>query len=296
LPIFKQAAGQPPRGLGDDDHSGIRQCLQSRSQIGGFADDGRLQRRAGPDQIADHDETGGNADADPKCAGRSGDGFQVIDRLDDGQGGTRGSLRIIFVRLRIAEVDQDTVADVVRDEAIEPRHHAGDAAVVGGDHLAQVLGIEAAAERRRTDKIGEHDGQLAALGNRRRRHRDALARSGLAAAMGGTTIAAELVAGRVLAAAGAAYPRQRRAAFAAEPLAAHRLRAAARAVHAHLSWPMAVKLSALEKHGIGCQSNVVRVRAICPGSRAGLRVRTAYATDDALNDTNCLPKATVQLS
>ena len=36
--------------------------------------------------------------------------------------------------------------------------------MVGGDDLAQILGIEARRQRRRADQIAEHYGQLPALG------------------------------------------------------------------------------------------------------------------------------------
>jgi hypothetical protein len=59
------------------------------------------------------------------------------------------------VRLRVAEVDEHAVAHVFGDEAGEAGNGVGDAAVVGADDLAQILGIEPRRQRRRADQIAE---------------------------------------------------------------------------------------------------------------------------------------------
>ena len=73
------------------------------------------------------------------------------------------------MRLRIAEIDQHPVAHVFGDKAVEPGDHLGDGAVIGGDDLAQILGIEPRGERGRADQIAEHHRQLPAFGIGRRR-------------------------------------------------------------------------------------------------------------------------------
>jgi hypothetical protein len=74
------------------------------------------------------------------------------------------------MRLRIAEIDQDAVAHIFGDKAGEAGDGVGDAAMIGAENLAQILGVVARCERRRADQIAEHYGQLAALGFRPRRH------------------------------------------------------------------------------------------------------------------------------
>jgi hypothetical protein len=69
------------------------------------------------------------------------------------------------MRLRIAEINQDTVAHVPGDEPIEPVDDFGDGAVIGPDDLAQIFGIEPGGECGRTDQIAEHDRQLTAFGS-----------------------------------------------------------------------------------------------------------------------------------
>ena len=70
---------------------------------------------------------------------------------------------------RVTEIDQHAVAHVFGDKAAKAADGVGDAAVVGADDLAQILGIEARRQRRRTDQIAEHQRQLPPLSLRRGR-------------------------------------------------------------------------------------------------------------------------------
>jgi len=73
------------------------------------------------------------------------------------------------MRLRVAEIDENAVAHVFGDKAVEPGNDLGDRAVIRADDLAQILGIEPRRERGRADKIAEHHRQLPAFGLGRRR-------------------------------------------------------------------------------------------------------------------------------
>ncbi len=53
----------------------------------------------------------------------------------------------------------------------KPAQHLADAAMVGGDDLAQILGVEPGRQLGRADEVAEHDRQLAALGSRDGRRR-----------------------------------------------------------------------------------------------------------------------------
>jgi hypothetical protein len=68
------------------------------------------------------------------------------------------------VRLRITKICQHAVAQIFRYEPVEAANGLGEAFLIGRDDLAQVLWVHAGGERRRTDKVAEHDGDLAALG------------------------------------------------------------------------------------------------------------------------------------
>jgi hypothetical protein len=67
------------------------------------------------------------------------------------------------VGLRITEVDQDAIPHVLRNEAAEATHGLGDALLIGRNDLAEVFRVHAGRKCRRTDKVAEHDRDLAAL-------------------------------------------------------------------------------------------------------------------------------------
>src|SRR5262249_25707201 len=68
------------------------------------------------------------------------------------------------MRPRETEINQHSVAHVLSDKAIEFGDHASDGAVIGGDNLAQILGIKTSGEFGRADKITEHYCDLSAFG------------------------------------------------------------------------------------------------------------------------------------
>jgi len=88
---------------------------------------------------------------------------EPADRVDDRQPGTSRAFGVILMRLGIAEMDQHAVAHILGDKAAKAADGVGDAAMVGADNLAQVLGIKARGQRRRADQIAEHHGQLTPL-------------------------------------------------------------------------------------------------------------------------------------
>ena len=139
---------------------GCGRRLQARREVRRLADDVALLRFAGADQLADHDQAGGDADADLVLAADR----ERADGLDHRQRRAHGILGVGLVRLGIAEIDQHAVAHVFGDEAAEAGDHGGRAFVIGGDDVAQVFRIELRRQRGRADQIAEHHGELAALG------------------------------------------------------------------------------------------------------------------------------------
>jgi hypothetical protein len=91
---------------------------------------------------------------------------EPADRVDDRKPGASRALGIVLMRLGIAEINEHAVAHVLGDKAGEAGDRVGDAAVVGADDLAQILGIKAGRQRRRTNQIAEHHRQLPPLGLR----------------------------------------------------------------------------------------------------------------------------------
>ena len=160
IAVLEEIADQPARARGDDDRARLGQGLQPGGEVRRFADDRLLLRRAFADQIADDHQPGGDPDARLQL-----DGFDIeaTDGVDHAQPRPDRPLGIVLMRPRVAEIDQDAVAHVLRDKAVEPPDDFGDGAVISGDDLAQILGIEPRRERGRPDQIAEHHRQLPAL-------------------------------------------------------------------------------------------------------------------------------------
>ncbi len=154
---LEEGADLPPRALGDDKRIRRGECLKPCGEVRCLADDTAFLRRARADQIADHREAAGDAETHPQRPRRR----QMADRVDDRKPGAHRPLGVVLVRLRIAEVDKQPIAHVLRDKVVEAGDRFGDAAVIGADHLPQILGIETRRERRRADQIAEHHRQLA---------------------------------------------------------------------------------------------------------------------------------------
>src|SRR5262249_20165153 len=74
------------------------------------------------------------------------------------------TLSIILMCLWVSEVREHAVAHVLRYKSAGLGDLLGAAAMVAGDDLPHVLGIEASGERGRADQVGEHHRDLTALG------------------------------------------------------------------------------------------------------------------------------------
>ena len=98
------------------------------------------RRPIGPaNQVADDHQPGGNANARLKL-----DGFDIkaTDGADQSQPGPDCPLGVILMGARVAEIDQDAVAHVLRDKPVQASDDIRDRMVISGDRLAQILGIE----------------------------------------------------------------------------------------------------------------------------------------------------------
>jgi hypothetical protein len=68
-------------------------------------------------------------------------GLQNADRSNQLKPRAHGSLRVILMGLGIPEVHEDPIAHVLRHEPAEALHRLGNALLIRGDDLAQVLGV-----------------------------------------------------------------------------------------------------------------------------------------------------------
>ena len=156
---LEQPADLPARRFADDQRIGCGQRLQPGGEVRRLADDAALLCRALADQIADHGEAGGDAEPHPQILSCR----QSADRLDHRQASAHRALRVVLMRLRIAEIDQHPVAHVLGDKAVEAADRIGHGAVVVPDQLAQILRVKTRRQRRRADEVAEHHRQLPAF-------------------------------------------------------------------------------------------------------------------------------------
>jgi hypothetical protein len=76
---------------------------------------------------------------------------QRADRCYQLQRSSYCSLSVILMGVRITEVDQNAIAQIFGHETAKPAHGFGDALLVGGNNLAQVLGVHSSRECGRTN-------------------------------------------------------------------------------------------------------------------------------------------------
>ena len=126
--------------------------LQPRRQVGGLADHGI--GLCGATDLAHYRETGCDADAGAQGCTSA---LQRGHCLGYFQTGTHRPFGIVFMSVGKAEIGQHAVAQIFREEAIEPSDHVGDASVIGCDDLAELFRVEARCQHRRVDEVAEHN-------------------------------------------------------------------------------------------------------------------------------------------
>ena len=136
---LEQPADQPLRARRDHDRVRLRHRLQAGREVRGFADDRRAPALARADQIADHDQAGGDADADLQAHPSA---REPPDGVNQREAGPHCPLGIVLVRLRIAEIDEHAVAHILGHKALEATDLLGHAGVIRPEHLAQILGVK----------------------------------------------------------------------------------------------------------------------------------------------------------
>ena len=157
----------------------LGQLLHSRRDVRGLAED---RARRAPRALVDDDPTRMDPDArrELERAIRETE-VQLADGVEDREPRAHGALRVVAVRLGVAEVGEHAVAEVLRDVSAEAQHRRLGRVVKRAHHVAPLLGIEAPAERRGADEVREDHADLAPLSARRRlAGARTLARRGLA--------------------------------------------------------------------------------------------------------------------
>ena len=95
-------------------------------------------------------------------------GIQLRHRIDDIETRPHRTLGLVLMGARVAEIDEDAVAHVLRDKAVVAPDRGTAPALKRRDHIAQIFGVHPGGECGRSHQVAKHHGQLAALGLRRR--------------------------------------------------------------------------------------------------------------------------------
>ena len=91
-------------------------------------------------------------------------GIQRPHGVENAQARPHRPLGVVFVRLGIAKVHQQAVAQVLGDIAVKALDHCGAGLLVGPHHLALVFRVELPGEAGRVDQVTEQHRELAAFG------------------------------------------------------------------------------------------------------------------------------------
>ncbi len=85
------------------------------------------------------------------------------------QPGPHRPLGVIFVRPGVAEIDQQAIAEILRNMSFITGNHLGAGLLVGAHHRAQVFRVELAGEPGRVHQVTKQHGELAPFGVRKAR-------------------------------------------------------------------------------------------------------------------------------
>ena len=95
---------------------------------------------------------------------------QDTDGLDNSQAGVHGPRGIVFMRLRIAKIHQQSIAEILRNMPGKALDNCRADGLVGADDLVQIFRVELLGQARRVHQVAEQHCELAAFGRGYRRH------------------------------------------------------------------------------------------------------------------------------
>jgi hypothetical protein len=150
------------RRLTDQDGVRCGERLQARRQVRRLADDRVLLRGSGPDDLADNDQAGGDADAclQPPSVRP----LDLADRRQHADCGADGALCRVLVGVRKTEIGKHAVAHELGDEPAKTAYGTGGSILIAPHQCAQRLWIDGACEFRGAHEIAEQYRDLAPLG------------------------------------------------------------------------------------------------------------------------------------
>jgi hypothetical protein len=116
-------------------------------------------------RLTDDDRAGGDAYTDGEVLG----GRCLLDGMNDLQGRPHRPLGVFLVCRGPAEIRQDAIADVAGDKSIVARDHIAAEGSIRVQQATQFFGVELFTQRRRTDQVAEHHGELTTFATERNR-------------------------------------------------------------------------------------------------------------------------------
>ena len=147
-------------GGGERDRVGFGETLRPGRDVHHVAEGERVAPVAAAHRLDDHLA---GVDPDPH---REAPGVLVVDRRDlieQREPRVDGQLGCTLVRLRVAEVHDESVPEVLGDVTVEAADGSVTGRLVLAHQLPEVLGVEVGRERDRIDQIAEEDRDLAPL-------------------------------------------------------------------------------------------------------------------------------------
>jgi hypothetical protein len=158
---------KPQGGVADHHSVRLGHALQAGRDVGGVAEGEGFAAVPTP-HLADHDRTGMDSDTHGELhPALVLEAFiHAPERQRDLVPGPDRALGVVLVGLRVAEVDQQPVAQVLGHVPLVAVHHCGGCLLVAAHHLAPVLGIHPGGYARRVHQVAEEHRELAAFGLR----------------------------------------------------------------------------------------------------------------------------------
>jgi hypothetical protein len=169
--IGKITLHQAPGRIADDHCIWRRQPLQPSRDIRCVSQGQRFLPRACP-HGAHHHQSRMHAQAhgQPEALVRGQPRLEWSQGIEYVQPRSHGALRIVLMRVRIAEVHQETIAEVLGNVAIKALNHVGAGGLIGAYHLAVIFRVKLPGEGGRVHQITEQHRELTPFGLRRGRN------------------------------------------------------------------------------------------------------------------------------
>jgi hypothetical protein len=84
--------------------------------------------------------------------------------IEDAQPRTHGSLRIVFMRVGIAKIDQEPIAQELGNVSVKTLDNFGTRLLIGTHQVTVLFRVEPGGELRGLDQVTEHDRELPTFG------------------------------------------------------------------------------------------------------------------------------------